>query len=158
VCGSDLRSEKIKENEPPRLKCSKCDFVFYLDPKLVACSIVEIDGKIILLRRSSNPERGKWVVPGGYVDRGEAVETAAIRETREECGIDTNIKSLLGVYSYEGYLEVVVMYLAEHLSGNPVVGDESLEIKLFDPEEIPWDNLAFNSTTDALRDYCELIK
>ena len=158
VCGSDLKSAKIRENEPARLMCDKCEFVFYLDPKLVACTIVEKDEKIILLKRSANPGRGKWVVPGGYVDRGEEVETAARREAKEECGIDIDIRSLLGVYSYAGYLEVVVVYLAEYSSGDPIAGDESLDIKLFNPNEIPWDNLAFESTRDALRDYCKLKK
>ena len=92
------------------------------------------------------------------MDRGEEVETAARREAKEECGIDIDIRSLLGVYSYAGYLEVVVVYLAEYSSGDPIAGDESLDIKLFNPNEIPWDNLAFESTRDALRDYCKLKK
>ena len=95
VCGGDLKSSKIKVNEPSRLVCPGCDFIFYLDPKLVACSIVEIKDKIVLLKRAIEPEKGKWVVPGGYVDRGEEVEAATLRETKEECGIDIRIKNLL---------------------------------------------------------------
>jgi len=96
VCGGRLESSKLKENEPTRLVCSDCHFIFYLDPKLVASSVVELDGRIVLLRRGIEPQKGKWVVPGGYVDRGEAVEAAALRETEEECGIRTRIKNLLG--------------------------------------------------------------
>ena len=158
VCGAGLTSTQLKENEPARLICEKCEFVFYLDPKVVACTVVEMDEKIVLLKRSSNPERGKWVVPGGYVDRGEEVKAAALRETREECGIDVHIKSLLGVYSYMGWLEVVVVYVSEYISGELVAADESLEVGLFKEEEIPWQNLAFQSTKDALRDYCKLRK
>jgi ADP-ribose pyrophosphatase YjhB (NUDIX family) len=156
VCGAGLKSKMIKENEPARLLCSKCGFVFYLDPKLVACTVVEMERKIILLKRGHNPEKGKWVIPGGYVDRGEEVKAAALRETREECGIEVKIKKLLGVYSYSGWLEVMVVYLAEYVSGDLIAGDESTEVKLLEPMEIPWDNLAFRSTQDVLRDYCGL--
>ena len=156
VCGGRLESTKLKENEPARLVCSDCDFIFYLDPKLAAGSVVELDGRIVLLRRGIEPQKGKWVVPGGYVDRGEAVEAAALRETEEECGIKTRIKNLLGIYSYPGRPVVVVVYVTEYLKGDLAAGDEALEVKLFRLEEIPWDDLAFPSTADALRDYCHL--
>lgn len=160
VCGNELKSTVIKGNEPPRLVCKdkNCRFVFYLDPKLVACAIVEKDDKIVLVKRGLSPERGKWVIPGGYVDRGEEVETAAVRETKEECKIDIRLKDLLGVYSYAGYLEVVIVYLAEYESGNLEAGDESTDIRLLSPGDIPWEKLAFESTRDALRDYCNSKK
>jgi ADP-ribose pyrophosphatase YjhB (NUDIX family) len=156
VCGGRLDSSKLKENEPARLVCSDCDFIFYLDPKLVATSVVELDGRIVLLRRGIEPQKGKWVVPGGYVDRGEAVEAAALRETEEECGIRTRIKNLLGIYSYSGRAVVVAVYVTEYVTGNPAAGDEALEVKQFRLEDIPWDELAFPSTADALKDYCHL--
>jgi ADP-ribose pyrophosphatase YjhB (NUDIX family) len=160
VCGDEFESKIVRENEPPRLVCKneECKFVFYLDPKLVACVIVEKDNKIILLKREMSPERGKWVMPGGYIDRGEQVEEAAIRETREECEIDIELKELFGVYSYPGYLEVVIVYLADYKSGILAAGDETMAIKLIDIEDIPWNELAFESTRDALTDYCALKK
>lgn len=156
VCGGRLKSSVLKEHEPERLVCSECAFIFYLDPKLVACSLVEMDNRIVLLKRGIDPQRGKWVMPGGYVDRGEVVEAAARRETEEECGIKIRITNLLGLYSYPDRLGVVVAYMAEYLSGDLIVGDETLAVKLFRPEEIPWDDLAFPSTVDALKDYCNL--
>ena len=83
------------------------------------------------------------------------METAALRETEEECGIKIRLKNLLGVYSYPGQLEVVIVYVAGYLSGDLLVGDETQAVKLFDPREIPWQDLAFESTRDALRDYCK---
>ena len=74
VCGGKLNSKNLKTDEPDRLVCTKCSFVFYLDPKVVACSIVEMDGRIVLLKRAIDPQKGKWVLPGGYVDRGEEVK------------------------------------------------------------------------------------
>lgn len=143
----------LKPGEPSRLVCSSCGFVFYQDPKLAACSIVEVERRIVLLQRGVEPQKGKWVLPGGFVDRGEEVKAAAMRETVEECGIRTRIKDLLGIYSYPGRLVVVVVFIAEYLSGQLSVDDESLEMRLYSPEEIPWDDLAFPSTVDALKDY-----
>ena len=160
VCGNEFESKVVREKEPPRLVCKNkdCKFVFYLDPKLVACVIVEKDNKIILLKRAMSPERGKWVMPGGYVDRGEKVEEAALREAKEECKIDIELKELFGVYSYPGYLEVVIVYLAEYKSGTLAAGDETTDIKLIGIEDIPWSELAFESTRDALKDYCAFRK
>lgn len=153
VCGGSLRSLILRPGEPTRLVCSSCEFVFYQDPKLAACSIVEVDGRIVLLKRAIEPQKGKWVIPGGFVDRGEEVRAAAMRETEEECGIRTRIKDLLGIYSYPGTLVVVVVFVAEYLSGKAAAADESLEMMLARTEEIPWDLLAFQSTVDALKDY-----
>jgi ADP-ribose pyrophosphatase YjhB (NUDIX family) len=153
VCGERLATSIIKEEEPARLVCPACEFVFYLDPKVVACSILEVDRRIVLLKRDIEPRKGKWVIPGGYVDRGETVEAAAIRETLEECGIRVRIKGVLGVYSYPGKTQVVIVYLAERLSGDLFAGDETVEAGWFSQEEIPWDDLAFRSTRDALKDY-----
>ena len=155
MCGGKFQTLNLKDHEPTRLVCSACGFVFYLDPKLVVCAIVEKEGKIVLLRRDIEPQKGKWVMPGGYVDRGEVVEAAVHRETEEECGIKIHLIKLLGVYSYPGQLEVVIVYVAEYVSGNLMVGDETQAVRLFDLQEIPWQDLAFESTTDALRDYCK---
>jgi ADP-ribose pyrophosphatase YjhB (NUDIX family) len=153
VCGGPLKSLKLKENERIRLVCSACDFIFYLDPKVVACSILMMDGKIVLLKRGINPQKGKWVLPGGYVDRGEEVEAAAIRETREECGLRTRIERLLGIYSYPEHIPVVIVYVAQYISGDLVAGDETLEARLFSKDRTPWQDLAFQSTVDALKDF-----
>lgn len=153
VCGGKLVSRALKPVEPNRLVCAMCDFVFYLDPKVVACSIVEMDGGIVLLKRAIDPQKGKWVLPGGYVDRGEEVKAAAVRETEEECGLRIRIKKLLGLYSYPGRIAVVVVYVAEPSGGELIVGDETAEVELYHPESIPWNELAFQSTIDALKDY-----
>jgi 8-oxo-dGTP diphosphatase len=158
ACGGELRSKTLKSQEPSRLVCSQCGYVFYLDPKVVACSIVEVDDRIVLLKRGIEPQKGKWVMPGGYVDRGEEVKAAAIRETEEECGLKTRIRELHGVYSYPGRLAVVIAYLADVVSGNLKAGDESQEARLVHPDEIPWSELAFQSTTDALTDFCKKKK
>jgi ADP-ribose pyrophosphatase YjhB (NUDIX family) len=153
VCGGRLRATKIRENDPERSVCSKCKFVFYLDPKVVACAIVEMGNHILLLRRGVNPQKGKWAMPGGYVDRGETVEAAAVMETSEESGIKTKTQRLLGVYSYEGETPLVIVYVSKYLEGELIPGDEVMELNTFSRSSIPWNDLAFRTSTKALRDY-----
>src|SRR6185503_4456074 len=83
-CGDVLQSRALKAGEPERLVCPGCGFVFYQDPKVAACTISMVDGGIVLVKRSIEPALGKWVFPGGFVDRGEPVPVAAVRETLEE--------------------------------------------------------------------------
>ena len=152
-CGANLEQRLLKEGEPERLVCTDCGFVFYLDPKVAAGVLFRYQGRIVLLRRALEPRRGKWVFPGGYVDRGEPVETAARREVLEESGVEVETRGLLGVYSIENWPVVIIVYEGEYVRGQPVAGDESLELGLFDPSEIPWDELGFPTTRMALRDY-----
>src|SRR5262245_30202621 len=88
-CGHGLETRSLKPNEPDRLVCPRCGFVFYIDPKIAVGTIIRSqNGRIVLVRRSIEPGYGKWVFPGGYVDRGEPLTMAALREAREECGLD----------------------------------------------------------------------
>ena len=155
-CGGSLESRQLKFNEPERLVCRKCTFVFYLDPKVVAGAIFSIENRVVLLRRGIEPAMGKWVFPGGYVDRGESVRDAAIRETKEESDLDVRLHSLLGVYSYPRARDVIVVYSAEVVGGELKPLDESTEAKSFSISELPWEELAFSSTREALEDYIKL--
>lgn len=155
-CGGQLARRKVKAIEPERLVCQACSFIFYLDPKVVAGTIFAIDGRVVLLQRGVEPALGRWVFPGGYVDRGESVRDAAIRETREESNLQVRLCSLLEVYSYPYSPNVIVVYAAEVIGGELTAGDESVDARAFAASEIPWDELAFQSTKDALKDYVRL--
>jgi ADP-ribose pyrophosphatase YjhB (NUDIX family) len=99
---------------------------------------------------------GLWVFPGGYVDRGESVRDAAIRETKEESKLNVRLSSLLDVYSYPSSPNVIIVYAAKVIGGELNAGDETVEARTFSAAEIPWDELAFQSTKDALKDYIRL--
>lgn len=134
--------------------CPGCGFVYYLDPKVAVGTIVTWEGGLVLGQRAIQPARGKWVFPGGFVDRGETLEAAAVRETREETALEVRVTGLLDVYSYPDSVVVVVVYEAEAVGGPPVAGDECLAVRTFPPDAIPWDDLAFRSTRDALAAWC----
>ena len=153
-CAGPLESRSLKASDPDRLVCAACGFVFYLDPKVAVGTIITAaDSRLVLVRRAIEPGYGLWVFPGGFVDRGELVTTAAIREAREEAGLDIRLDHLLNVYSYPGRAPVIIVYVATMVGGELAVDDEGLEVKWFPPDTIPWDELAFQSTTDALREF-----
>jgi ADP-ribose pyrophosphatase YjhB (NUDIX family) len=156
VCGGRLESRLIKRGEPERLVCSVCGFIFYLDPKIAVGTIIRTeDDHVVLVKRAIEPGYGKWVFPGGYVDRGEEVQLAAIREAREECGLDVRLERLINIYSYAGRTPIIIVYLATAIGGALCADDECLDAAVFPPAEIPWNDLAFRSTREALRQYLE---
>jgi len=153
-CSHTLEERRLKSGDPARLVCDGCGFIFYLDPKIAVGTIIRMtDQRLVLVRRAIEPGYGKWVFPGGYVDRGEALPAAALREAREESGLEVRLDGLVNVYSYAGRIPVVVVYAATAISGELQLDDESLEIEAVEPAQIPWDELAFASTREALQDY-----
>jgi ADP-ribose pyrophosphatase YjhB (NUDIX family) len=161
VCGAPLEARVLKATDPQRLVCTRitCAFVFYLDPKIAVGTVIRMpDDRIVLVRRAIEPGYGKWVFPGGYVDRGEEITRAAMREAREEAGLDVRIDGLINIYSYAGRTPIIVVYAATWLGGTLTVDDEGLEVTAFAPDTIPWDELAFRSTREALRDFLAGMK
>lgn len=152
-CGHGLEPRVVKKGEEARPACSACGFITYFDPKLAACTVFMHDGGIVLLKRAVPPEKGKWVFPGGFVNRGEPVHLAAIRETREEVNLKVGLTGILDVYSFPGEPTAVIVYAAHVLSGKLEARDEAEQVRAFPPEALPWDELGFESTRSALRDY-----
>ena len=159
TCGGALEERLLKAGEPPRLVCTKCGFILYLDPKVAVGTIITAgsggDNRIVLVRRAIEPGYGLWVFPGGYVDRGEEITAAARREAREEAGLEIRLDGLVNIYSYPGRPLIIIVYSATRIGGELCTDEECLEARLFPPEEIPWPELAFRSTHDALHDYLE---
>ena len=153
-CGGALERRLLKAADPERLVCTGCGFVFYIDPKIAVGTIIRTaSGRLVLVRRAIDPGYGKWVFPGGFVDRGEPLTTAAVREAREESGLDIRLEGLVNIYSYPGRTPVIVVYAATAVGGTLCGDEECLDVAEFDPNAIPWGDLAFRSTHEALRDY-----
>lgn len=153
-CGGPLATRRIKEGDPERPVCTRCGHVVYLDPKVaVGTVITDGSGGIALVRRAIEPGYGKWVFPGGYVDRGEEPTVAAVREAREEASLGIRLDGLINIYAYAGAVPIVLVYRASVVDGTLAAADESLEAAWFAPDAVPWAELAFRSTRDALRDH-----
>ncbi len=148
-CGHTLEQRPVEGKMLPA--CPACGFIVYADPKVAAGVIVALDGQVVLLKRGIEPSIGKWVFPGGYVDRGEPTEVAAAREAREEVGLEVAVEDLLGVYSYLGVPVVLIVYTGRVVGGTLRGNAETQEVQTFSLPEIPWEDLAFRSTADALR-------
>jgi len=153
-CAGPFERRTLKRGEPERLVCPRCGYIFYLDPKVAVGTIIRTaSNRLVLVRRAIEPGYGLWVFPGGFVDRGEPLVRAALREAREECGLDVRIDGLVNIYSYEGRTPVIVVYAATAIGGDLCGDDECLDIAEFETDAIPWTELAFPSTREGLQDY-----
>lgn len=131
--------------------CQTCEHVHYLNPKvIVGCLPIWEGHKVLLCKRAIEPRYGAWTVPGGFMENGETVEQGTLRETTEEANAEVELGDLHAVYSVPHIGQVFLFFLAElkHLDFYP--GVESLEVRLFTETEIPWEEIAFNSTRFAL--------
>lgn len=156
LCGAEMRLRTVMPDMKRFKVCSGCGYIDFRGPKLVAGCFVIQDGRVLLLRRGIMPQKGKWTFPGGYVDLGETPVQAAVRETEEEAGMHVRIGSLLGVYADpQRPIAAVVVYYAEPGLQTPRPSVEAIELRYFSPDEIPWDELAFRTTVDALKDWAE---
>lgn len=156
-CAGSLQGRVLKEGEPERLVCENCGFVFYLGPKLVAGAIFERDDGIVLIQRAIEPGYGMWTFPGGFVERGETAEAAAEREVLEESGLEIEVEDIIGLYSYEGQVPAIAVFNAKVTGGEPRALDETMDVKSFARDDLPWTEIAFLSTEQALKDYLRRI-
>jgi len=143
----------LKRGDPERLVCENCGFVFYLGPKLVAGAIFEMDEGIVLIQRDIEPGYGKWTFPGGFVERGERAEAAAGREVLEESGLEIEVGEIVGLYTYEGQVPAIAVFAAKVRGGKPTPLDETMDVRSFPRDHLPWTEMAFPSTEQALEDY-----
>ena len=121
-----------------RLVCRDCGYVAYENPKIIAGAVVADGEKIMLCRRAIDPQKGKWTIPAGFLELGEAPDEGAAREAMEEACATIEIIDLLAVYSVRRISQVHMMYRARLADPKFSPGLESLEVKLFDWDDIPW--------------------
>ena len=166
-CGGRLQERLVGGEDRPRLVCDRCGFIHYVNPKVVVGALPERAGRVLLMRRGIEPRYGAWTFPGGFIEVDETAEEAALRETEEEVGLSLKLGRLLGLYSRPapkggapggGPGVLLVVFRARAGRKAPKPGDECLEVAWFRPEEIPWEELAFETTGWALRDWVALKK
>ena len=136
-----------------RAVCVDCGHVAYENPKVIVGSVIVADGRVLMCRRAIEPRRGFWTLPAGYMELGETLEEGAAREAAEEATAAIAIDGILGVFSIARIGQVQVIFrarFADPAAPSFSPGVESLDVRLFTPHEIPWDEIAFPSVHWAL--------
>jgi len=136
--------------------CDACGHVHYTNPKIVVGSVVTHRNRFLLCRRAIEPRKGLWTLPAGFLEENETPEEGARREAREEAQCDIAIDGLLAVYSIPRISQVQLMYRARLDNEKFGAGAESLEVKLFDWDDIPWTEIAFPSAGWALHHHYQI--
>jgi ADP-ribose pyrophosphatase YjhB (NUDIX family) len=151
-CGAPL-ADDVKFGRVLRA-CRYCGFIDFDDPKVAVAALLSQDGCVLLVRRAAPPRLGFWALPAGYMDADELPEEAVVREIAEETGITIRVLGLRGIAPLAGWTErrgILLLYAAEPASGSAAAGDDVSEVRWFARPEIPWDELAFESTAQFLR-------
>ena len=158
-CGSGELEYKIPEGDHfYRYVCPNCATIHYQNPNVVTGAIPIWNGKILLARRGIEPRKGFWNIPCGFLELNETLEEGALREVKEETGVDIELDYLHTVYNLPHANQVYMIFLAKMLHNNFIVTPESTEINLFDLDEIPWEEIAFSSNSFALKGYLTDLK
>ncbi|MGB0721094.1 MAG: NUDIX hydrolase [Gammaproteobacteria bacterium] len=156
ACGSDRVSLRVPDGDNrPRDVCDACGVIHYSNPKVVAGTIPEWRGRILICKRAIEPRRGLWTLPAGFLENHESVEEGALRETEEEADARIDIDALFGCYSIPHISQIYMIYRGALRDLDFGPGPESLEVKLVELDEIPWDDLAFPVIRTALEHYVD---
>ena len=152
-CGSSVSLKIPQDDNLARYICDDCGNIHYQNPRIIAGCIAQWDDKILLCRRAIEPRHGLWTLPAGFMENDETTIQGAHREAMEEANAEIIDSQLFSVFSIPHISQVYMMYCGELKEGLAHAGPESLEVKLFSEDEIPWDNLAFSVITEVLKLY-----
>jgi len=152
-CGTPVELRVPKGDTLLRYVCPACNIIHYHNPKMVVGCIPEWENKILLCRRAIDPRHGFWTLPAGFMENAETLVQAATRETMEEANARVEIGALYAIYNLPHINQVYILFRARLLDLNFKPGIESLDVKLFGEEEIPWDKIAFHVIRTPLERY-----
>ena len=153
LCGAPVELRIPPDDNRKRHVCTVCGEVHYQNPKLIVGAIPEWQGQVLLCRRAIEPRLGLWTLPAGFMENGESTVEAAARETLEEANAQVSIGELYSLYNLPYINQVHLLFRAILLNLDFSPGAESLEVRLFSEEDIPWDTLAFRPVRFTLQHY-----
>ena len=157
LCATELLRRHLFGRE--RWQCPNCKWIHFKDPKVGAGALVEREGKVILVKRGVNPGKGLWCFPSGFMEFDEKPQEAAVREFKEETGLDIAITELMDVFYYNTDFRgpgIMVLYRGELVGGEPSPMDDAVELGFFGPDELPDDEaIAFLSNRTVLAQWKE---
>ena len=153
ICGAPVELRLPPDDNRARHVCTSCGEVHYQNPKLIVGAIPEWQDKIMLCRRAIEPRHGLWTLPAGFMENGETTAEAAARETLEEANARVSIDELYSLYNLPYINQVHLLFRSRLLDLDFSPGVESLEVRLFSEQDIPWDTLAFRPVRFTLQHY-----
>ena len=152
-CGARVGVWVPEGDNRPRHVCGGCGAIHYQNPKVVVGCIPEWEDKILLCRRAIEPRHGLWTLPAGFMERGESAHDGAARETLEEAQARVEVLGLYTLFSLLHIDHIYLLFRSRLLDRDFGPGAESLEVRLFDEADVPWDELAFTVVRETLRLY-----
>jgi len=156
-CGEKVSVSIPEGDNRPRHICEQCGSIHYQNPNVVTGTLPVMEDQILLCRRAIEPRYGLWTLPAGFLENGESVQQGAQRETLEEAQANVKLIDLYTVFSLPAIDQIYMLFRAQLLDCNFGPGDESLEVKLFAQDEVPWDELAFQVVGKTLEYYFDDI-
>ncbi|MDF1543748.1 MAG: NUDIX hydrolase [bacterium] len=154
-CGASLEAREIDNHIRMVCPSDECGFIFYQNPIPAAGAIIVENDSILLVKRSHPPRIGDWCIPAGFMEWKEHPSRTAVRELKEETGLEVRLTELFEVYSGNDDPRanaVLILYLAEIIGGKMEPGDDAQDVRFFPFSELP-DNIAFVAHVQALADY-----
>ena len=147
-CAASLATRQVAGK--PRRACPACGWVHFVEPKIGVGVMVVEGGRLLLVRRAMDPEKGKWSLPAGYLDYGESPIETAVREAREETGLEVRVTGLVDAFHNPpgAGASVFLLYRATRTGGEPRAGDDADAVAFFGRDDLP--SLAFASTFAAV--------
>lgn len=131
----------------------QCETIHYQNPRIITGCLPIFEEKILLCKRAIEPQYGKWTLPAGFMENGESTEDGAIRESMEEANASLTVDSLYAIYNLPYINQVYFFYKATLNNMNFSAGEESLDVQLFEEEDVPWQDLAFSVIGETLKYY-----
>ena len=154
-CGERVRTLVPEDDTRPRHVCPSCRTIHYQNPKIVTGIIPEWEDRILLCRRAIEPRYGLWTLPAGFMERGETIQQGAARETLEEAHARVEVRALYSLFNLPHIDQVYMLFRGRLLDLDFGPGSESLEVTLFEEQDIPWDEIAFPVVKETLALYFE---
>ena len=150
-CGQPVVSRIPAGDNRLRAVCDHCNTIHYVNPRNVVGTVPVWNDQILLCKRAIEPRYGFWTLTAGFMEMGETTAEAAVRETLEEAGARVELQNLFSLLNVPRVDQVHLFYRARLLDTDILAGEESLEVRLFDERDIPWDDIAFPTVGQTLR-------
>jgi ADP-ribose pyrophosphatase YjhB (NUDIX family) len=153
ACGQPVVFRCPPGDSLPRHLCPACGAIHYRNPRLVVGTLPVWEDRVLLCRRAIEPCHGLWTLPAGFMENGETLAQAAVRETMEEATAAVELDDMFTVISVPHISQVHVIFRARLVAPQFAAGPETLELGLFAEADIPWPDIAFRTVAMTLRHY-----